>query len=218
MSEGGFNLRGNLLKIITMKSGFGVTIVNVGYRSTNYWVVSAGRTRLMFDLGWPGMFGAMRANLKRMDIPLSEIKYGLASHYHIDHAGGAQDLKNCGMRLIVTPEQLDWISAMQRWTKPVDRYTPITTDDNVMVSTENSRGMLAALGIAGEIVHTPGHSADSVSLVLDRGIAFTGDLPPISRLGLEDRHVVAESWQKLRDRGVTTIYGAHSPPVPIEPA
>ena len=32
--------------------------------------------------------------------------------------------------------------------------------------------MLATLGIAGEIVHTPGHSADSVSLVLDSGIAF----------------------------------------------
>jgi tetratricopeptide (TPR) repeat protein len=28
-----------------------VTIVNVGYRSTNCWVVSAGRSRLLFDLG-----------------------------------------------------------------------------------------------------------------------------------------------------------------------
>jgi ribonuclease/clavin/mitogillin len=31
-----------------------VTIVNVGYRSTNYWVVSAGTSRLLVDLGWPG--------------------------------------------------------------------------------------------------------------------------------------------------------------------
>lgn len=29
-----------------------VIIVNVGYRSTNYWVVSAGRSRLLVDLGW----------------------------------------------------------------------------------------------------------------------------------------------------------------------
>jgi glyoxylase-like metal-dependent hydrolase (beta-lactamase superfamily II) len=172
----------------------------------------------MFDLGWPGMFSAMRANLKRMDIPLSEIKYGLASHYHIDHAGGAQDLKHCGMRLIVTPEQLDWIPAMQRWIKPRDHYTPITTDDNLVVTTEDSRRLLATIGIAGEIVHTPGHSADSVSLVLDSSIAFTGDLPPMSKLASEDPHVLAESWQKLRDRGVTTVYAAHSPPLPIEPA
>ena len=28
-----------------------LTIVNVGYRSTNYWVVSAGTSRLLVDLG-----------------------------------------------------------------------------------------------------------------------------------------------------------------------
>ena len=83
-----------MLNLTTMKSCSPVTIVNVGYRSTNFWVVSAGRTRVMFDLGWPGMFARPRGQTsKRMDIPLIEIKYGLASHYHIDHAGGAQDLK-----------------------------------------------------------------------------------------------------------------------------
>jgi ribonuclease/clavin/mitogillin len=64
-----------------------VTIVNVGYRSTNYWVVSAGTRRLLVDLGWPGTMGEMLANLRRMDVPLNEIRYGLATHCHIDHAG-----------------------------------------------------------------------------------------------------------------------------------
>lgn len=45
------------------------SIVNVGYRSTNFWVVSVGRSRLLVDLGWPGMFGTLVANLGRMDIP-----------------------------------------------------------------------------------------------------------------------------------------------------
>jgi len=47
-----------------------VSILNVGYRSTNYWVVSAGRSRILVDLGWPGMIGAMKSNLQRMDVPL----------------------------------------------------------------------------------------------------------------------------------------------------
>jgi hypothetical protein len=55
-----------------------LTIVDVGYRSTHYWIISAGASRLLVDLGWPGAMGAMRANLKRMDVPLQEIKYGLA--------------------------------------------------------------------------------------------------------------------------------------------
>jgi glyoxylase-like metal-dependent hydrolase (beta-lactamase superfamily II) len=82
------------------------TIVNVGYRSTNFWVVSAGSSRLLVDLGWPGRVGELLANLKRMDIALAGIRYGLATHYHIDHAGAAQDLKRLGVPLLVTEEQV----------------------------------------------------------------------------------------------------------------
>lgn len=49
-----------------------ITIVNVGYRSTNYWVVTAGRSRLLVDVGYPGAMGTMLANLRRMDVPLEE--------------------------------------------------------------------------------------------------------------------------------------------------
>lgn len=47
-----------------------LTVVNVGYHSTNFWVVSAGRSRLLVDLGYPGTMGTMRANLARMGVPL----------------------------------------------------------------------------------------------------------------------------------------------------
>src|SRR5262245_32753841 len=128
-----------------------VTIVNVGYRSTNFWVVSAGRVRLMVDLGWPGMFGALAANLKRMDVPLEEIQYGLATHYHIDHAGCAQELKQRGMRLLVAPEQVDAIPRMKQWTKPADSYVEITGDGNIILPSSESREFLAKIGIEGEI-------------------------------------------------------------------
>ena len=57
-----------------MASFVSPTIVNVGYRSTNFWVVSAGRNRLLVDLGWPGMAGALFANLERMGVPLDELQ------------------------------------------------------------------------------------------------------------------------------------------------
>jgi endoribonuclease LACTB2 len=82
------------------------TIVNVGYRSTNYWVVSAGSTRLLVDLGYAGTMGMLRANLNRMGVPLAEIRYGLATHYHPDHAGLAQELKAQGMTLLVLEPQV----------------------------------------------------------------------------------------------------------------
>lgn len=153
-----------------------MTIVNVGYRSTNYWVVSAARSRLLVDLGWPGTMGEVRAALRRIDVPLKEIRYGLATHYHIDHAGLAQELKQAGVPLLVIDLQLPAMPQIKRWTKPQDNYVEITMDDNVVISPAESRSLLASIGIPGEILHTPGHSDDSVSLLLDAGSAFTGKL------------------------------------------
>ncbi len=192
-----------------------LTIVNVGYRSTNFWVVSVGRSRLLVDLGWPGMVRPLLANLARKGIPLAEIVYGLATHYHIDHAGAAEDLKRLGMRLLVIEEQQSAIPRMKRWIKPDESYTEIVAHDNVVLRTSASRELLAAIGIAGEIVHTPGHSDDSVSLVLDNGAAFTGDLPPEALASAEDRAQVARSWHTLHDRGAATIYAGHGPVRPL---
>ncbi len=187
------------------------TIVNVGYRSTNYWVVSAGRSRLLVDLGWPGQVGALEANLRKADVPLAEITHGLATHYHMDHAGAAQDLKHRGMQLIVTPEQEAYIAPMKEFTKESDAYTEITLHDNVPMSCEASRAFLRSLGVDGEIVHTPGHSADSVSLVLDTGACFTGDLTHPRYVTEESAEMVAQSWQRLRARGATMVYAGHGP-------
>jgi endoribonuclease LACTB2 len=195
-----------------------VTIVNVGYRSTNYWVVSAGASRFLIDLGYPGTMGAMRASLKRMSVPLEEIQYGLATHYHIDHAGLAQELKLAGVKLLVLETQVAAIPLMKQWTKPQDQYVGITKDGNVIISFAQSRSRLEQIGIAGEILPTPGHSADSVSLLLDDGSAFTGDLTPLPYAGQDDRGiVVATSWRLLRERGAARIYPGHGPVLTCPP-
>jgi endoribonuclease LACTB2 len=192
-----------------------VTIVNVGYRSTNYWVISAGRSRLLVDLGWPGTIGTMRANLDRMGVPLNEIKYGLATHYHIDHAGLAQELKQAGVALLVLATQVKAIPIMKSWTKPRDKYTDITMHDNVVISFAKSRAMLDRIGIAGEILQTPGHSDDSVSLLLDDGSVFTGDLTHPALAGADETGTVAASWRLLRNRGAVRVYPGHGPMRPM---
>lgn len=193
-----------------------LTIVDVGYRSTHFWVISAGPSRLLVDLGWPGRFGELAANLRRMDIPLAEIRYGLATHYHIDHAGAAQDLKKAGVPLLVMDLQARSIPMMVQWVKPADNYTQITTHDNVIISCAESRAFLAQIGIPGQIVHTPGHSDDSVSLLLDNGAVFTGDLTWSGFIGPEDPAVVIASWQTLRELGATTVYPGHGPVRPLD--
>ncbi len=186
-----------------------ITIVNVGYRSTNYWVISAGASRLLVDIGWPGTLGTMKANLRKMGIPLREIRYALATHYHIDHAGLAEELKREGVPLIVLDVQVDAIPMMKTWTKPADNYTDITAIGNVIISFEESRQLLSQIGIAGEILYTPGHTDHCVSLLLDDGSAFTGDLP--AEVYAFDNPVALASWRLLRENGATQVYPAHGP-------
>ena len=190
-----------------------ITIINVGYYSTNYWVASAGTSRLLVDLGWPGTMGRMQANLRRMDVPLEEIRFGLATHYHIDHAGLAQELKDAGVPLLVLDLQVKAIPMMNRWTKQWTksrhRFVDVTLHDNVVISPAESRSMLRKIGIDGEILYTPGHSDDSVSLLLDDGSAFTGDLPIPETSEPKNLTVVSESWRQLFRRGATVIYPGH---------
>jgi endoribonuclease LACTB2 len=194
------------------------TIVNVGYHSTNFWVVSAGTSRLLVDLGYPGTMGQMRANLERMGVPLQEIRYGLATHYHYDHAGLAQEFKQSGVPLLVLENQVDFIPGMRSQVKPSDRFVDIALHDNVTISFAESRAVLTRIGLAGEILPTPGHSDDSVSLLLDDGSAFTGDLTPPALAREEDAATVATSWRLLRERGATQVYPGHGPvrPMPLQ--
>jgi glyoxylase-like metal-dependent hydrolase (beta-lactamase superfamily II) len=194
------------------------SIVNVGYRSTNFWVVSAGRSRLLIDLGWPGMFGALEATLRKMDIPLREITYGIATHFHMDHAGAAQDLKNAGMRLIVAEEQVAAIGQMAQHMKPTDHYTVIQPEGNLVVPCAESRALLKSLGLEGEFVHTPGHSDDSITVLLDSGEVFTGDLTWPTFATEEAMDVVLASWAALRARGARVVHAGHGPVRPMPAA
>jgi glyoxylase-like metal-dependent hydrolase (beta-lactamase superfamily II) len=156
--------------------------------------------------------------LKRKGITFQEIGYLLITHYHPDHAGLAQEVKAKGARLIVLEQQLAAIPMLKSYMKPVNPYVPITLHDNLRMRTSESRVFLTGIGIAGEIIGTPGHSDDSISLVLDEGIAFTGDLPPPGFVDERASAAVRQSWDTLRALHVRMISPGHGPERPLPPA
>jgi ribonuclease/clavin/mitogillin len=188
-----------------------MNIVNVGYRSTNYYVLADSAPRLLVDAGWPGTLSTLQHTCKRMDIDLAAIPYQLATHYHPDHAGLVQNLKRLGVRLIVVDTQLAGIPLLRTYVKPQDQYEDITLDDNIVLSVAESRAFLARIGIQGEIISTPGHSDDSVTLILDDGSAFTGDLTVPQAARSDAMDLVRASWERIRAKGGRTIYPGHGP-------
>jgi glyoxylase-like metal-dependent hydrolase (beta-lactamase superfamily II) len=69
--------------------------------------------------------------------------------------------------------------------------------------------LLAGIGFPGEILPTPGHSDDSVSLLLDDGSVFTGDLTPYELAWGEAAELVTSSWQLLKEKGARRVYPGH---------
>ena len=185
-----------------------MNIVNVGYDSTNYYMIDCQGGKLLVDCGWPGTLPKLMAELKRKGIPIKEVKYLFITHFHPDHAGLTQDLKNLGIKLLLLESQIDFTTLLAEFFKGKNYpFVKITQNDNCVLKFEESRKFLASIGINGEIISTPGHSDDSVTLILDEGFAFTGDLHP-SFMNIEDIQT-RESWEKIHQHKIKRIFPGH---------
>jgi ribonuclease/clavin/mitogillin len=186
-----------------------MNVLNVGYDSTNYYLLDIRDGKLLVDCGWLGTLPKFLAVLKRKDVSSNEIKYLLVTHFHPDHSGLAQELKNLGASLILLESQMSFTDAMDGLYKSKNLpYLPIVPEKNIQLKFAESRDFLATLGLAGEIFPTPGHSDDSITLILDEGFAFTGDLPP--RFIIPDEDTISrQSWDKIYRHKITRIFPAH---------
>ena len=186
-----------------------MNIVNVGYLSTNYYAIDIKGGKLLVDCGWPGTLPQFLAELKRKGIALQDIKYLLVTHFHPDHAGLTQELKSLGINHLLLDVQIKYVSQMTEFFKAKKYpYIPIQTNDSINLKLCESRKFLAGIGVEGEIIHTPGHSDDSVTLILDEGFAFTGDLHPVFILPEEDA-TSRQSWDKIYQHKIVRVFPAH---------
>jgi glyoxylase-like metal-dependent hydrolase (beta-lactamase superfamily II) len=192
-----------------------MNIVNAGYSSTNYYVVEQGGKRLLVDVGMPGTLPKLVASLKRKGMAVEELDYLCITHYHPDHAGLVQELKDQGVRHVVLEQQLPAVPRLKNYMKPDSGYVDIRLQDSIQLATAQSREWLAGLGLRGEIVSTPGHSDDSITIVLDEGVAFTGDLTPPVLMAGDGPDVARQSWARLRELKVRTVYPGHGPARPM---
>jgi endoribonuclease LACTB2 len=118
-------------------------------------------------------------------------------------------MKTKGAKLIVLENQKLHFNDQKRFIKPPQVYHEITSEDNLDLAFKDSLAFLKTLGIDGEIIPTHGHGPDHVTLVLDEGIAFTGDLPPEN--ASPPNSDAYRDWQRMHAMGVKWLYPAHGP-------
>ena len=195
---------------------------------------------IMIDGGAPNQAKCFLKTLEGLSIQPRDIRLLVLTHGHWDHIGSVKAIKELTGAPVAMHEQEKEL--LEKSIKPLPPgvtiwghilvnlmaifmplvHIPATDVDIVLGDAEVS---LAEYGIRGKIIYTPGHSMGSVSILLESGEAFVGDLamsgfPLRLNPGLpilaENMQKVRASWKVLLDQGAKTIYPAHGKPFPVD--
>lgn len=189
-----------------------MNIIELHYSNTNTYLIQGSKGYLLFDTGWAGSFHAFCKSLGEAGVKLSDIAMILISHYHPDHMGIAGEIAEKGPVLLVCDIQKDFLHSSDHIFEKENRkdYVPINDGKARVISISESRKVLGEIGIDGEIVATPGHSDDSISLLLDSGELFVGDLNPLYELELHKGTEIGKSWDRLLAHKPKIVYYGHA--------
>ena len=185
----------------------------IKYGNTNTYLIHGTTGNLLVDTDMAGTMQGFYGAIKTQGIQVSDITYILATHYHPDHIGLVSELMTQGVKLVIAQPQVEHVHyADEIFARiPQLKYKPIEESQARIITLEESRAFLKELGIDGEIISTPSHSADSITLMLDEGIAITGDLEPQSYIdAYTDNEALKADWEKILSFHPHRICHAHA--------
>ena len=212
-------------------------LINLGFVGA-YLIPTADGGAVLVDAGVPKQEGKILAALASHGLAPESLRLIVISHAHGDHMGSLQAVaKATGARVLAqrieAPALAAGVTLMPRglttFGKLFERFmggfvraaSNLPCPVDVVVDDERS---LADFGVAGRVLHTPGHTSGSLSILLDDGDAFVGDLcakmPLVSGGSYvpffgDDRETVYASWRKLLAAGARRFHSGHSAaPIP----
>lgn len=202
-----------IMKKMSTDEGQEIAMIRLKYGNTNTFFIQGSSGGLLVDTGYAGSMPGFYESLKQNGIKVKDISYVLATHYHPDHMGLISELMKQGVRLLLLDVQREFVhysdGIFERDKIP---YVPIGESPATVITCEESREFLLGIGIAGEIIRTPSHSEDSVSLVLDDGDCLVGDLEPYEFIeAYADNKKLSDDWELLNSFHPERIFYAHRP-------
>jgi hydroxyacylglutathione hydrolase len=188
-----------------------------------YSFILAGETIALIDTGVAGCENAIFDSIRSIGRDPGEISMIILTHSHPDHIGAAkaiQKITDCSI-MAHTAERM-WIEDVDRQNRerPVPGFSTLV-GGSVQLDHELSDGdMIDTDGTAEyevQVYHTPGHSAGSLSLLVQgQGALFSGDAVPV---GGEDLPVYDDALQSVRSitklqaiRGIRVLLSAWDEP------
>lgn len=194
----------------------------------NAHIIENSRGVILVDAGMPHQARWIVGKIRALGHSPQTVRLILCTHGHIDHAGSAVALKRltgapialhrgdarlvATSRLKIPPGRnrlinfTKWLMETFGWLAPIETFTP-----DVLLEDGQS---LREFGMDARVIHTPGHTAGSISLAFDDGAIFVGDailnlLRVSFPLYWEDPASARESACKIRSLEPRIIYSGH---------
>jgi len=175
--------------------------------------------------------------LRENDLGSADLKLIIVTHSHHDHVGSLAEVKeHFGAQVLVHeneavflrtgitsfPRGTNIIAKTSTWISnaflnKACRYRPL--EPEILIAGDVD---LSEYGMNVSILGTPGHTAGSISVIVDNDKALVGDTvfnlfstivyPPWA----DDVEKLQGSWRKLLDKGCRVFYPAHGLPLPFE--
>jgi len=183
-----------LFNIHTIKYGFTKAYVNI-------YLLETEKGLILIDTGLPKSENKLWKYLIDHNLDFREIKLIIITHGHLDHIGSIKEIKEkTKAQVLIHEEDVFMLKNLVK--------------SDIVVTGDYS---LDEFGIDGKIIHTPGHSKGSISIVVESKIAFIGDIamripllsPTLNPIIADDKEENYRSWQKLIETGVETLYPSH---------
>lgn len=197
----------------------------------NCFLVSFNNSHILVDAGQKGGLKKLYKRFDQLGVTKDTLKAVVLTHCHFDHAENVADVKQTfNIPVICQRDDADHLKA---GTSPLIRGTFLPTrilsalltmsplvrltkyppaEPDILVDDTYD---LTEMGINGRLIHTPGHTPGSMSVILDNEVALVGDtmfgafsgkiLPPFA----VDEKELVNSWKKLLDTGCFTFLPSH---------
>jgi hydroxyacylglutathione hydrolase len=212
----------------TWKTKSGYKVIQILSGRSNVFLLTNGEKSILIDTSPKYMWDILQKRLNNLNV--NHIDYLILTHAHMDHAENSQRIKEKYKTLVIVhrneasylasgnniiPQGTNLftraiINFLAKHIAPKIRYEPCQFD--FLVDTKFD---LTDFGFNAYIIHTPGHTTGSISVIIDDEVALVGDtmfgvykgsvFPPYAN----DIKQMINSWGQLLETNCSVFIPSH---------